>query len=287
MLEANNPPVGTPESPVEAPAIPSPPSADSGGDPFHGKSREDVIKMYEEANTQVHQEQEGAKELKNFVGRVGMFFKVDEQTGTVDLNEDMVRQWAAARGIVPPVGQEAAQNDQGNNMAQAPQGNGAAVPPQEPALDDEQKAYVDKLVEDRIKAAIGQTVLPELETTRKGRHQNWIAATSQKYPDFSKWQTKVAEYMQKNNLQATSQQDLENAYIATKAIGGGFVDKAQHEKHVGDLVNTLQMLAPGAGQPALNDAEATNAQLLGLDQQNSKSVAANEELFGKQFLIND
>lgn len=281
-MGANEPEMGTPESPTAAPAIPSPPS---GGDPFHGKSREDVIKMYEEANALAHQEREGAKELKNFVGRVGMFFKVDEQNGTVDLNEDMVRQWAAARGIVPPIGQEA-QNDQGNNMAQAPQGNGMENP-NEPALDDEQKAYVEKLVEERLKAAIGQTVLPELETTRRERHQNWIAQTASKYPDFSKWHTKVAEYMQKNGLKATSQQDLENAYIATKAIGGGFVDKEQHEKHVGDLVNTLQMLSPGAGQPALNEREATNAQLLGLDQQNSKSVAANEELFGKAFLVND
>lgn len=283
----------TGQNPAEsqpAPSNSSSPSDNSNNqapsvDPFYGKSREDVIRMYEEANTRAEKTEVAANDLKEFVGRVGMFFKVDETNGTVNLNEDMVRQWAAARGIIPPEGSP--QNPSNGNIPQTQQDFKQQQNGDEPALDDEQRAYMDRLVEEKLQAVLKQTVLPELETTRTERFNSWIRDVSAKHPDFPKWRNKVAEFMQKKGIRANNVQDLEDAYMATKAVGGGFVDKSQYEQHTGDLLKTLQMIQPGAGQPPLNEAEATTAQLLGLDRQDKNQVAANRELFGKDFLTSE
>jgi hypothetical protein len=274
-------PESPPQNPAAAPANPSPPS----GDPFYGKSREEVIRMYEDANARAEKIESGYEDLKEFVNRVGMFFKVDEKQGTVDLREDIVRNWAVARGIIP---QPDSQNDTGNNVPQTQQNGmtGNNTPQNESLFDDEQRSYMQKLVQDSIKEALGQTVFPQLETARNERLQSWIQQMGSKYSDFPKWQKKVAEYVTRRNFPVNSMQDLEEAYTATKAIGGGFVDKSQHEAHVGDLMKTLQMLQPGAGNPLSerDPREMTNAELLGLDRQDEKTVAANRELFGKDFL---
>jgi len=258
---------------------PSDPAAQGGktatSDPFYGKSREEVIRMYEDTNSRLEQAENVSRDLKEFVGRVGMFFKIDEKDGTVNLNEDMVRQYAIARGIIPPPGQ--AQNNQQHDMPPTKDES------HEPLFDDEQRSYMERIIEERLQKAM-QSIEPELKVTRDERIASWIQRMSETYPDFSKWRTKVGEYMQKRGFKANSLQDLEEAYKATKAIHGGYVDKTQHEAHVNDLVRTLQMLHPGAGEPPINEAEATTAQLLGLDQQDKESLAANEILFGKQYL---
>jgi hypothetical protein len=136
-----------------------------------------------------------------------------------------------------------------------------------------------------IKEFFSQSVTPLQQQVTAEQHQRWNAEMSNKYPDWGKWRTKTGEYVNKKKMPLSSLSDLEEAYLSAKAVNKGFVDKEQYDAHVRELQNTLQTIKPGAGQPRVSDDEASNAQLLGIEQFGDKdSQSVNQALFGKSTL---
>jgi hypothetical protein len=272
----------------ESEAAPAMTQPESQADPYQGMSREAVLREHMELKDKFETISKERKELADFVGRVSPFFK--QENNQVSFNEDMVRQFVEAKGwYSSPNGEQ--YHDQ--NEAVSNNNNGGSPDGQEDGFMDsfteDPRAAIRQMFKEElmpeIKNLFSESVTPLQQQVTAEQHQRWNAEMASKYPDWQKWRTKTGEYVGKKKLPLHSLQDLEDAYLSAKAVNKGFVDKEQYDAHVRELQNTLQTIRPGAGQPRISDDEATNAQLLGIEQfGDEKTQSVTQALFGKSNL---
>lgn len=257
----------------QAPA-PIPQGAVGDSDVYQGKSTDEVVAMHKSLETKLSEQGGELGQLRDFVGRVGMFFKVDGEN--VTLNDDMVKRYAEVQGWLKP------QSEPGNSTvpgSQTPTSNGDG-----PVFEKEESNSIRDMIKDEIRDAFKTSVEPLQQQFHQSQHSQWIDQARSSYTDFDTFRPKIAEFMNKTGYQVNNVEDLKNAYKAVKALSGELVDRKESEAHVAELQKTLQTLRPGAGGgPIKPQTEMSNAELMGLETVDSPEKKAFEALTGKPY----
>jgi len=257
---------------------------DSAADPYYGKSREDVIREFEDLRGKYDKTYQERSELAEFVGRVSPFFKQDG--GTVSLNDDMLKQYASAKGWFET-------NPEPEPQAQETMNAGAVAPDGNYGDDMDGGGDIRQVIRDVLKQeflpevqkAAQESVKPVQQQLDQDRYNRWNKEMTDKHPEYAQLRTKVGEWVHKHQFPIRDINDLETALNNVKMAEGAYVDRAQAEAHNQMLMDTLQTIQPGAGMPKVNDAEASNAQLMGLDMYgDEKAQSVTQALFGKTAL---
>lgn len=254
-------------------ANPEIPEGAVSGDAYQGKTKEEVVAMHRELEKKLSEQGNELGQLRNFISRVGMFFKVDGDN--VTLNDDMVKRYAEVQGWLQPASQETGASSAAPE-SQSAGGDGT------PFEKDEQKS-IREMIQNEIREAFKTSVEPLQQQFTQSQHDQWINQVRSTYSDFDTYRSKIAEFMNKTGYQVNSVEDLKNAYTAVKALSGGMVDKREADSHIGQLQRTLQVLKPGIGTFPKPDSEATNAELLGLETADTKEKRSFEALTGKPY----
>lgn len=244
-------------------------------DKFSGKSREDVISMHSELERKLGQQGEEMGELRDFVSRVSPYFRVEGEN--VVLNDDLLRRYAEVQlGMVSKDNLSQQQPAKDNS----PEQNGDFME----KFQNNPQPTLQEVIRSEIQKAFAERVEPLQQRFEATQHQSWIKGINDKYPDFQNYQKEVAKFITENQFHIDSPDKLEKAYLAVKAGSGGFIDKAQADKHIAELTKTLSMVSPGAVRPPLDESKMTGADLLGLNATNDETGRRNEILFGKKYL---
>ncbi len=245
-----------------------------GGDVYQDKSTDDVISMHKELESKLSAQGGELGQLRDFVGRVGMFFKVDGEN--VTLNDDMVKRYAEVQGWLKP------QPEPGNSTvsgSQTPTSNGDG-----PVFEKEESASIRDMIKSEIRDAFKTSVEPLQQQFHQSQHSQWIDQVRSTHADFETYRPKIAEFMNKTGYQVNNVEDLKNAYKAVKALSGDMVDRRESEAHTAELQKTLQTLRPGAGGgPIKPQTDMSNAELLGLQTADTPEKKAFEALTGKPY----
>jgi len=270
--------ISTADNSMSSPNVPTQsgmttPSQGAVPDKFSGKSVEDLSRAYTELEKRSSRAEQENKELREFVTRVSPFFKVEGDS--VSLNEEVYHKYAALQGMSP--GNEQLDNDMNKNQNSNNFMNGNDESGADPI--SELKKKIEQLESD-----LREKVDPLQQMVFQDRNEAWIKSVQSEYPDFDQYRQKIGEILNKTGMRISSRDDLKEAYYLAKAKAGGFVDKQQHEQYVGELNKTLQTVLPGAGQPRIDEAKASNRELFGLDSIDKKASAVNQALFGKPML---
>jgi hypothetical protein len=253
------PPVGTTES-TSAPTE----------DKFKDKSREEIAASYKELESKLVEQGGELGQLRDFIGRVGMFFKVEGDQ--VNLNDDVLKKYAEVQGWLP---KETTDNSQPN--VTTTNGN-------EPVFEPNEQTTIKDMIRQEIQSAFKESLEPFQQQFTATQQQQWIERVQSKHPDFANFKTKVGDFLNKTGFQVNSADDLERAFIATKALTGEMVDKRQTESHIAELQKTLSTLTPGARGPMKDPNELSNAELLGLDTPDTPAAKALQTLTGKPYM---
>jgi hypothetical protein len=256
-------PSGVPSSTGE-PAQPVPKE-----DLYASKTREEVVQMHQDMLKTVGEQSNELGQLRDFIGRVGMFFKVDGEQ--VTLNDDVLKKYAEVQGWLP---KETTDNSQ--PPVATPSGN-------EPVFEPNEQTTIKDMIRQEIQSAFKESLEPFQQQFTATQQQQWIERVQAKHPDFGNFKTKVGDFLNKTGFQVNSADDLERAYIATKALSGEMVDKKQTESHIAELNKTLSTLTPGARGPIKDPTELSNAELLGLDAPDTPQAKALQALTGKPY----
>lgn len=271
-LAAPSPPQGseglTPTEGTTAPAAPE-------GDKFAGKSREEILDMYKGLEGKYAEQGNELGDMRTGFSRVMPYFKYDRdpQTGqdSLVLNEEVIKALGQSYGWFEPQ-----QTDNKTEVPMAtPDGNGQDLP-----LDKEELSALESLIDRKFKQFEERAVSPIQQQFVAAQQAQWVDQVAKKHPDFNAYRQKVGEFLNKTGMQVGSMEDLERAFIATKAVTGGMVDKRETEAHIGELQKTLQTIQPGAGQPRTPVTEMTNEELFGLKTPDTPQARAFEELTG-------
>lgn len=234
---------------------------------YEGKSREEVIAMHKEIEKRLGEQGDELGQLRNFIGRVGMFFKVDGDS--VTLNDDVLRKYAEVQGWVP-------KSETDNEKPETPnEGNDV--------FEQNERSTIQEMIRQEIQSAFKSNFEPLQNQFVQSQHQQWIEKTAQRHPDFMGMRSKVADFINKTGFQVNSAEDLEKAYVATRALSGEMVDKKQTDAHIKELQKTLQNLTPGNRGPIKPEHEMSNAELLGVETADTPEKKAFEALTGKTY----
>jgi hypothetical protein len=254
---------------MEAPSVGTTGSPAPAEDKFNGKSREEIYDAYKNLESKYAEQGTETGQLRDFIGRVGMFFKVDGEQ--VTLNDDVLKKYAEVQGWLP---KERADNPKLN--ASTADGDGLVFEP------NEQKT-IQEMIRQEIKDSFRESLEPLQQQFAATQQNQWIDKVASRHPEFVNYKTKVGDFLNKTGFKVNSAEDLEKAYIATRALSGDMVDKKQTESHIQELQKTLQTLTPGARGPMRNPAELSNAELLGLGSIDTPEAKALQALTGKPY----
>jgi hypothetical protein len=257
------------------------PGAATEPEKLDGKSSTELRTMYSEAERRLSAASKENSQLRTFVQRIAGYFQTDPETNEISFNDDMIKRYVEYKGLL--------KNDQNQPANQTTPNN---VPPQTQdaafdALDQDQKTEIERIIAERLQAALKERVDPVRDEFKAHQYNLWIEQLKGKYNDFEGFRPKMVEYMQKFGLQdkVKNIEDLETIYRATKANNDGYVDKAVHEGHVGELQKALSVFNPGISSRPVDNANASEEELLGLDEKREDSKIT-EALFGKSYLDN-
>jgi hypothetical protein len=297
-LQGSEPGAPAPQpQPQAAPPVTPPPAQDPAagqpqqvqqGDPWHGVSREDVIRRYEELNKQ-HGDLKGEHEMASeIIRQVGPYFQWDRQNQQLHLKEGIVKDYAQQAGW-DWAGAPSVQNTPPTQMPQGePQGTTAME-----NIESKGEDYLRSLIGEVVNQAMKESVHPLVNEFWQDRTENWVNQITTKYPDFPQWKNQVYDFAKNNGFKLDNIKKLEQAYIATKAINGGMVDKAHLDARDKQLQETLQMIQPnatGGGMPYVHnqnalarmyDPNASTEEIIGMEPHGSDAAAQNVALFGK------
>ena len=238
-------------------------------DPYQGKSAEEVAQMHKESVKLVGTQGEELGHLRDFVGRVGMFFKVDGDN--VTLNDEMIKKYAEVQGWLKP---EVTENVKPDTVT----GNGNPV--FEPTETNAIKEMVDAEVSRRLK----EEVHPLQQQFMNSQKATWIEKCRGKYgQEFINNETRLGEFITRTGYQVNSPETLAEAYLSFKANTGAMIDKGQVDALQAELLKAQQVLNPGGSQHFKPTAEKTNSELLGLETEDTPEKRSFETLTGKPF----
>jgi hypothetical protein len=237
-------------------------------DQYAGKSLDDLKKMHKDMLKTVGTQSEELGQLRNFIGRVGMFFKVDGDQ--VTLNDDILKKYAEVQGWIP-------KSETTNGKPEIPASEGNEV------FEKDERSTIQDMIRQEIQNAFKSNFEPLQQQFISSQHQQWMERVSQKHPDFMKMRTKVADFLNKSGFRVNSADDLEKAYIATKALSGEMMDKRQAEAHIQELEKTLTTLTPGTRGAMKDPNEMSNEELLGIEVADTPEKRAMEALTGKTY----
>jgi hypothetical protein len=247
------------------------PEHGSQGDSLHGKSREEILRLFQE-------QQKDLDVLKAYAHKTSNFFELDDRNQLVG-KKDMWMAYANSKGWQGPPNPQAQAQHQAN-------GNGTGV--SDDQVEKFREAFEDnprQAIADMVKTAIGEAVQPLQQDVIAQRNEKWISDLRTRYPDFSKYEQSMARLVQDRNLTVQNQTDLESIYQMAKLQAGGFVDKEQADAQRKNLESALTAIQPGAHfGPPINEMEATPEQLLGITQGEKQRSSSVEALFGKPYL---
>ena len=221
--------------------------------------------MHKEAEKRLGTQGEELGQLRDFVGRVGMFFKVDGDN--VTLNDEMIKKYAEVQGWLQP---EQTQNAQPDTVAE----NGNQV--FEPTERD--------TIRNMIKEVIREEVQPLRNDFEGSQKLGWIKECRDKLgQEFINDETRLSEYITRTGYQVNSAETLAEAYRAFKAATGAMIDKGQVDALKAELLKAQQVMNPGGGQHLKPVTERTNSEILGLETQDTPERRAFEALTGKPY----
>lgn len=271
---------GDPVAPEPAASAPPTSAQAPGPDPFHGVSREEVIRRYRGLEDQHNRTTAERQQLGEFFGRVKMFFQSDGNDG-VELNNDMIMQHLRAKGLIPVEGEKPA-SPANQNQNTPPSGEEDFM---DRFTENPQKSLRD-VIREELQGFQKETLQPLQQTVMQDRHEAWINQVVDRHPEFPQWRSKVAEFVKNHNWPVNSVQDLEKAFLHAKLDHGDYIPKAEHDTHVSELNRTLQLLNPGAsmGDPQIADTEMSPEQLIGVKPPSNEDGGAVSALFGKSAL---
>jgi len=244
-----------------APTVPT-------GDPYEGKSREQLIEMHRGVVSTMGAKNNELGQLRDFIGRVGMFFKVDGDQ--VNLNDDVVKKYAEIQGWIPKGNEHTPETPVSNN------GGDQVFEPTE-------KQTIQEMIRQEIKNSFKESLEPLQQQFVATQQNQWIEKVASKHPEFNNYRTKVGDFLNKTGFQVNSADDLEKAFIATRALSGDMVDKKQTESQIQELNKTLQMLTPGSRGPMKDPNEMSTAELLGVNKPDTPESKALQVLTGKPY----
>ena len=238
-------------------------------DPYQGKSVAEVAQMHKEAERLAGTQGEELGQLRDFVGRVGMFFKVDGDN--VTLNDDMIKKYAEVQGWLQP---EVTENAKPDTVT----GNGNQV--FEPTEQDTIKKMIDAEVSRRLQ----EEVHPLQQQFVNSQKATWIEKCRDKYgQEFVNNETRLGEFITRTGYKVDSPETLAGAYVSFKANSGSMIDKGQVDALQAELLKAQQVLNPGGSHHLKPTAERTTSELLGLETQDTPEKRAFETLTGKPF----
>lgn len=245
------------------------------GDKFAGKSREEVLDMYKGLEGKYAEQGNELGQIRSGFSRVMPYFKLDRdpQTGedSLVLNEEVIKALGQSYGWFEP---QQTDNRQEQQMA-IQNGNTPDMP-----YDKEELSALEALIDKKFKQFEERAVNPIQQQFVAAQQAQWVDQVAKKHPDFNAYRQKVGEFLNKTGMNVGSSEDLERAFIATKAVTGGMVDKRETEAYISELQKTLQTIQPGAGQPRTPVTEMTNEELFGLKPVDTPQARAFEELTG-------
>jgi len=245
-----------------------PASTVPSGDQYEGKSREELIDMHRGVVSTMGAKNNELGQLRDFIGRVGMFFKVEGDQ--VNLNDDVLKKYAEVQGWLPKENSDPATPPVSNNGG-------------EQVFEPNEQTTIQEMIRQEIKNSFKESLEPLQQQFVATQQNQWIDKVSSKHPEFANYKTKVGDFLNKTGFQVNSAEDLEKAFIATRALSGDMVDKRQTESHIAELNKTLQTLTPGARGPMKDPNEMSNAELMGISSVDTPEANALQALTGKQY----
>lgn len=238
------------------------------GDQYDGKSRDELVEMHKGVVSTMGAKNNELGQLRDFISRVGMFFKVEGDQ--VNLNDDVLKKYAEVQGWLP---KEQAED---TKPAITNDGNGQVFEPNE-------QTTIQEMIRQEIKNSFKESLEPLQQQFVATQQSQWIDKVTQKHPEFANYKTKVGDFLNKTGFQVNSAEDLEKAFVATRALSGDMVDKKQTESHIAELNKTLQTLTPGARGPMKDPTDMSNAEIMGIDQPDTPQAKALQALTGKPY----
>lgn len=243
---------------------------------FKEKSRTDVLRSYVELEKLHSQINEEKKQYEAFVTQIAPYFVRDDD-GRIDWNNDMLTRLAEARGLLkgepPPAKPTPEQQQQQTDRFKD-------------SFEDNPEETLEKKIRDVMKEVMSETVLPLQTRLNQQEHNQWMREVEAKYPDLNKYWTKMSQLMSQNGFKVNSAQDLEKAYLATKAITGGMLDKETAEKEIAQREAALSVLqgVSNTHPPILDEMNAPEGDLIGLSKSKNKKQDITYALFDKSTL---
>jgi len=256
-------------------------------DKFSGKSREEIIEIYQNAEKKIGEQGSALGNYKKAIDRISPFFEEVEPGGDWKLNEQMMKKYAETV------------------LGYGPTSNGQQV--HTPAVSDpstEIEAFqeefdknpqqtLDGYFEKRLKGHFEKDIQPQLDQIAQKintNQANEVLETFEKTigkDEFSRWKDKMVQHRDKFNMQMnesnkqTAFDGLVNLYNATKGYHGALVDKNQSDTNIAELQKAMTVFG---GSPVSGPADlsaVSNAELFGLGSQGTDLNSAASTLFGK------
>jgi hypothetical protein len=225
---------------------------------YAGKTREEIIEMHRSAEQRFGQQSDEVNQLRHFARSVSPFFKVEGDS--VSLNDAVLKKYAETQGWLgkstPP-----------QSPARSSASNGDGLPDGDEEYDDDAK-MIRKLIRQELQGVRDEfktSIEPIQSQFYQHQHNTWIEGLRSKYQDFDSFRPKIFEFLNQTGFKVQNAQDLEKAYIATKAVNGGMIDKMEADRHIGELEKTLQNVDHGSGRARQDVDKISNAELLGMD----------------------
>jgi len=250
---------------------------------FAGKSREDVLKSYVELEKMHGTQAETLKQAETFIQQVSPFFNADPDSGRVDWNDEMGKRLAETRGWIQPQEPPEEKPDEKKEKAVNNQFMQQFEENPEQAILEAAKTAAAEAARD----AVMQGITPLQQQVNSQMHNNWMQNVKARHPDFDEYRPKIGQLLNNHNFAVNNEADLENAYIAAKALDGGMIDKKDAESQQMELQKALQVYNPGVSiRKDINPETATTEELIGLKHAGQKTHHSDkiQELFGKGYL---
>ena len=247
-------------------------------DKFKDKSREHVLRSYQDLESQYHKRDEEVSQLRTFTEAMAPFFNRNPD-GSLAWKKDMVSRLADELGVT----KEKVQMElEAQKQAPTPEQENEQFIEQ---FQQKPKQLLKDEVSDAVKSVIQEYVVPLQKDLEAQKYDKWVVNMRSKYTDFDKWSTKVGEFMTTHKFPVDSEKALEIAYLTTKTINGAMVDRASAEAETARYQSALSEIRPGASlQQPTNEESATVEQILGMENTGTRQGDSLHSLFGKRSL---
>jgi len=247
-------------------------SQTQAADPYHGKSREQIISELESMSREHGELKENYRIVHDFASRVKFLFK--QEGDSVTLDKDALKMTAQSQGWLDEWTSEAGRGDMDPNESTAPVGD---YP-----MDETEAAAIDQRVQNLASKIAREMIERELEPFQKERAKSMVAKMADKYPDFNERKTRVLDWAQRNNYPLNDMKRLEAAYYASKGEEGKLMDVGQHEANMAQLEKVMQHSMHPSARSQVANPEASVDELLGMKTSRGPSFDENKQAAMKE-----